>query len=39
MIESFLNWLASKPANKVVKADLPYGLDHLEVIPAERWFN
>jgi len=39
MIQQFLNWLTNKPNHKVVKATPPYGLEHLEEIPAERWFN
>ena len=37
MLKLISNWF--KPEPQIVKVDLPYGLEHLEVISAEKWFN
>lgn len=39
MLKLILNWFALKSRTRVIKAKVPYGLEHLEVVSAEKWFN
>lgn len=38
MLKRLLALFSTKPTNKVVKAELPQGLEQLEVMPATHWW-